>query len=129
MGRDVILWMDDSYERTALAYQRMPEYERNSVIWCKTAFEAITVLKDYAERLSKVYLDYNLSGSEETSIHPGNQESGMEVVRFLEDSDPDTFKGCLFIVHTWDTFNGKKMVERLIYAGYKAEYRPFSGKV
>lgn len=130
MGRDVILWLDDSYERTALAYQRMQINERDNVIWCKTAAEAITVLTDYSERLSKVYLDHDLGGDgEELPTHPGSDNSGTAVVRHLEDTDPDKFKGCLFIVHSYNEYAGPKMVERLIYAGYKAVYRPFEGKI
>lgn len=126
MGRDTILFMDDKPERAALAYQRMTPAERDTTIWCRTAAEAITVLKDYQDRLSKVYLDHDLGGLEEdVPMHSGNEKSGMEVVRYLEDTDPDKFKGCLFIVHSFNSYAGPKMVERLIYAGYKADYRPF----
>jgi hypothetical protein len=130
MGRDVILWLDDSYERTALAYQRMAASERDNVIWCKTADECISVLKDYTERLKTVYLDHDLGGDgEELPTHPGSDNSGMAVVRYLEDTDPDTFNGCLFTVHSYNSYAGPKMVERLVYAGYKAVYRPFEGKI
>jgi hypothetical protein len=125
-GRDTILFLDDSPERAALAYQRMISIERDSTIWCRTAKEAIDVLKDYWERLSKVYLDHDLGGEQEdVPMHSGNEQSGMEVVRYLEDMDPDKFKGCSFIVHSFNSHAGLKMVERLIYAGYKATYKPF----
>lgn len=126
MGRDSILFMDDKAERAALAYQRMTPDERNSTIWCRTAKEAISVLKEYSERLSKVYLDHDLGGlDEDVPMHSGNEQSGMEVVRYLEDTDPDRFHGCLFIVHSFNEYAGPKMVERLLYAGYKAVYKPF----
>jgi len=130
MGRDVTLFLDDSHERAAVAYQRMSKDEANSTMWCRTAAEAISVLKDYSERLSKVYLDHDLGNDgEELPMHSGNDKSGMEVVRHLEDTDPDLFKGCLFIVHSYNSYAAPRMVERLIYAGYKAVYRPFEGKL
>lgn len=123
MGRDAILFMDDSPERAALAYQRMTPEDQNQTIWCKSASECISVLKDYADRLKKVYLDHDLGGDEVT--HPGNENSGMEVVRYLEHADRKQFDGCLFIIHTHNGYAGPRMTERLISSGYEAKYEPF----
>ena len=123
MGRDVILFMDDSPERAALAYQRMTPEDQQHTIWCKSASECISVLRDYADRLKKVYLDHDLGGDEVT--HPGNENSGMEVVRFLEKQEQYDFEGCLFIVHSFNSYAGPRMAERLAHAGYVAKYEPF----
>lgn len=123
MSRDIILFMDDAPERAALAYQRMTPEDANHTIWCKSASECISVLRDYADRLKKVYLDHDLGGDEVT--HPGNENSGMEVVRFLEKQEPDTFGECLFIVHSFNSYAGPRMAERLMTAGYIAKYEPF----
>jgi len=126
MGRDAILFLDDSPERAALAYQRMTPEDANHTIWCKSAEEAISVLKDYATRLKKVYLDHDLGGEgEEVPMHSGNENSGMEVVRYLEKIEPATFYGCLFIVHSYNSFAGPRMSERLTHAGYSSKYEPF----
>lgn len=121
--RDTILFMDDLPERAALAYQRMTKEDREHTIWCKSASECVSVLKDYAEILKRVYLDHDLGGDEVT--HPGNDNSGMAVVRYLEHADRKLFDGCMFIVHTHNEYAGLKMNERLRAAGYKSHYAPF----
>jgi len=131
MGRDVNLWLDDSYERTAVAYQRMIPADRDSTIWCRTASEAIEVLRDYSERLKKVHLDHDLGGeSEDVPMHSGNENSGMEVIRYLENIDPKLFDGCKFIIHSFNTYAARRMFERLDIIGYDVKYQPFgTGKL
>jgi hypothetical protein len=49
----------------------------------------------------------------------------MEVVRYLEKQDSIKYTGVLFKIHTWNLMAGKKMLERLTKAGYKAAHVPF----
>ena len=122
----MILWLDDSETRTAVAYERMTEEERNHTIWARTAAEAIEVIENYAEQLYRVSLDHDLGG---TLYQDSRSENcGMEVVRFLERADMqlrDKMKNCQFIVHSWNIVAGRIMAERLRKAGYKAVHRPF----
>jgi len=130
MVRDSILFLDDSNERAALAYQRMTPEDANQTIWCKTAAECISVLKDYADRLKRVYLDHDLGGAEDVPMHSGNDLSGMEVVRYLENIDFKLFDGCKFIIHSYNTYAAKRMFERLDLIGYDVICQPFgTGKL
>ena len=121
----MILWLDDSPERAALAYQRMTPVARDHTIWCKEATEAISVLKDYAEVLVQAHLDHDLEGAYQNSF---DKNCGMEVVRYLERLDSDELnkiKDIHFIVHSWNPPAGREMTERIEKLGLKAIYRPF----
>lgn len=122
----MILFLDNDPNRAAILYERMPLKVRDLTIWCKTAEEAIVTLTDYAGDLTLVYLDHSLGESEIGDTRSEN--SGMEVVRFLEKVPADLkqkLNFCLFIVHTWDKVAGIKMAIRLKKAGYSVRYRPF----
>lgn len=126
---NLILWLDDDQNRSAIAYQRMTPEERNRVIWCMTAEEAIITLKDYKNQLTFVSLDHDLGG--QTFVHPAREDCGMEIVRWLEKlhkKEPEEFepfKKIEFVVHSWNTISGPKMVIRLQAIGLKAKYHPF----
>lgn len=108
----LILFLDDSPERAAIAYQRMLSNVRDRVIWCATAEEAITTLKDYVDKLEVVMLDHDLGGYK--YMNSKSEESGMEVIRFLEHfEDVGKLKKTIFVVHTHNIEAGKIMVERL----------------
>ncbi len=119
----VILWLDDSPERTAVMYQRMTPRDQNRTIWTKTAAEAIDVLENYSARLNLVYLDHDLGA--ETYVHSGREDCGMEVVRFLEKQPRERYKDCQMIVHSWNIPAGVKMTERLRAKGYYVTQKPF----
>lgn len=121
--RDLIIFLDDDPHRAALMCQRMTKEDRHATMWVQTAEEAVSVLKDYEARIRQVHLDHDLGGYR--NMHPGDDKSGMEVVRYLEKKDPKCFGGCEFIVHSWNVYAGKKMVERLESKGYKVKFRPF----
>jgi len=121
--RDLVMFLDDDPNRAALAYQRMPQDELSSTVWCRTAEEAIGVLKDYADRLKKIYLDHDLEGQIYQSSK--SEFSGMEVVRFMEKQDSNRFSGCHIVIHSHNDYAANRMVERLIKAGYSAKHRPF----
>ena len=122
----MILFLDDSPERAALAHQRMTPEDRNKTIWCKAADEAISVLKDYAEVLEKVCLDHDLGGQQFQNSYAKN--CGMEVIRYLESLGPEE-KAKLdkvdFIVHSWNPGAAKEMAIRIFELGLKVIYRPF----
>lgn len=125
----MILFLDDDSNRAALAYQRMSKEDRERVIWCQTAEEAIVTLNDYSNKLEKAMLDHDLGG--EHYVNTKRNDCGMEVVRFLEklsEDNPKKFsnlKNTIFIIHTWNEHAGPVMVERLSKLGLKVEYRPF----
>ncbi len=125
----MILFLDDSPERAAIAYSRMVEKERSKVIWCMTAEEAIITVWDYRKVLEKVMLDHDLGGK--TYVHTSRDDCGMEIVRFLENkarTEPEEFenlKKAQFIVHTWNEYAGPVMVERLKKLGLKTVHIPF----
>lgn len=122
----MILFLDNDSARAALMYSRMKPEDRDSTIWCKTAEEAIVTLKDYAGSLTSAYLDSSLAENEYSDTRSEN--SGMEVVRFLEKAPAKLkidLKACTFTVHTWDGVAGMKMFTRLFKAGYDVKYRPF----
>lgn len=123
--KDVIVFLDASPERAGLAYQRMNDEDKRSTFWCTTAAEAIGVLRDYQARIYRVYLEHDLGGSEGSPVLSASEESGMEVVRFLEKQDSLDYKDCEFVVHTHNQYAAKKMIERLIEAGYTTLYSPF----
>jgi hypothetical protein len=123
----VILFLDNSDGRAALAFSReFNEKERNDVIWVKTAKEAIETLATYGESIYQAHLEHDLDGELTVS---SREDSGMEVIRFLEDASLKTFENCVFTVHTWNPKAGPKMVKRLQELGLKVKYVPFgSGK-
>lgn len=126
--RDMILFLDDSPERAALAYQRMNEKDRSCTIWCTTAEEAITTLWDYRKLLKLVMLDHDLGGLHD--ISSSRPDTGMETIRWLEKLEKndkkefENFNEVYFIIHSWNTA-GRIMLERLNKLGLKGEYKPF----
>ncbi len=121
----MILFLDKDPNRAVLAYNRMPPKDRDKTIWCKTAEEAITTLKDYD--LDKVMMEHDLE--EQQYANTRSENCGMEVVRFLEKfSKTPNFQKLLrtkFIIHTWNEHAGPIMVERLHKLGLNVEHVPF----
>jgi hypothetical protein len=119
----LILWLDGSPERAAIAYQRMPDDEKSRVIWTTTAEEAILVLGDYHSVLEAAYLEHDLDGVG-VPIKDGN--SGYEVVKFIENSElAPKLRNVKFVVNTHNVFSGLKMVSLLRSLGLMAIYKPF----
>lgn len=121
--RDLTLFADGDSNRAAVAYQRMPEEEVEATVWCKNVKETIGVLKDYALRLRKVYMEHDFEGQRD--MNSFSHLSGMEIVRFLEKQNYQDYKGCVFCVHTHNIYAGEKMRQRLTEAGYEVQYIPF----
>ena len=82
------------------------------------------MLKNYKPRLDIVSLVYNLNGGE-FPAHPGSEECGMEVVRWLEKQDAALYSHVRFIIHTWNLMAGVKMARRLRSKGYRVVRIPF----
>lgn len=127
--RKYTLFLDDDQNRAAVQYQRMTEEQRSWVIWCQTTEETIVTLKDYRDLLAIVTLDHDLGG--EHWVHPGREDCGMEVIRWLErlahkkPEDFEPYREIRFIVHSWNTGAAPKMVDRLRKIGLRAAYIPF----
>lgn len=117
------IFLDDDQNRAALLHQRMPAKELQRTFWVKNVEETLDLLINYRERLQYVSLDHDLGG--ESYVHPGREDCGMEVVRWLERQDPKQYDHVAFIIHSHNEHSGKKMAVRLIMAGYRVLYAPF----
>jgi hypothetical protein len=111
------LFMDDSYRRQNSAREILED-----ITICQTARACIELLD--LNTYETVYLDHDLGL--ETWVDSDRVDSGMEVVRWLEDN-PIQRKHPKYVVHSWNGPAGKEMADRLNAAGYNAEYAPFSG--
>jgi hypothetical protein len=118
----MIVFLDDSPERAALAYQRWPAKKSNSTIWVTTAQETIDILKEYKD-IEEVHLDHDLGG--EIDVHSERDDCGMEVVRWLEDTSLSKFNSTEFIIHSWNMHAAKEMKARLQKLGLKVRIHPF----
>ncbi len=125
----MILFLDDNAQRAVLAYNRMSVEDRSNTIWCTTAKEAIQTVWDYRDNLTKVSLDHDLEGQQ--YMNTKREDSGMEVVRFLEKKarkEPKEFKkleGTLFIIHSWNLHAAPIMQKRLSNLGLNSVWIPF----
>lgn len=131
----MILFLDDSPERAAIAYERATPERRSHTIWCQTAEEAIVTLRDY--ELEEAHLDHDLGGTQYQDSRAEN--SGMEVVRWLEKlAEPvtkrhkkclsipfDKFQKTQFTVHSHNIPAARQMVERLRAIGLNVKFIPF----
>jgi len=120
----MILFLDDDPNRAAITYQRWTENKRSNTIWCTTVSEAIDVLKNYD--ISEAYLDHDLGG--QSFISSEREDSGMEVVRYLESLNKETlekFENTRFTIHSFNIPAGAVMTERLQKLGLKAKHVPF----
>ncbi len=125
----MILFLDPNPQRAVLAFNRMTPEDRENTIWCKTFLEAQTTLFNYRNELTRVHLEHDLG--EQPYMNTASEESGMEVVRYLErlvkHSYPE-FEPLLrvhFVIHTWNEHAGPLMVERLRKIGLGVDYTPF----
>jgi len=123
MDDKVLVFLDGSAERAAVHCQRMSEEDRSRTFWVRTVNETLEILDNYRERLEVVSLEHDLG--EESYVHSGSPDSGMEVVRWLEKHHPLEYAHVRFIVHSWNEIAGVKMVRRLTTAGFRVEYKPF----
>lgn len=121
MDSKVILFLDDSPERAALQYNRWTKEKRERTIWATTAQEAIDVLKNYD--LEEAHLDHDLGGSQFQDSRSDN--SGMEVVRWIEHNLEPKHKIIKFVVHSWNLAAGARMTERLRALGLDVHQVPF----
>ncbi len=118
----IIVFVEGDPTRAALQFQRMKPADQNRTFWVKTVLEAIDMLKNYRERLDIVSMGYNLNGEEYN--HPSREDCGLEIVRFLEKADPETYAQVRFVIHSWDAA-GVKMADRLRKKGYLVIRAPF----
>ena len=92
-----------------------------------TAEEAIITLQDYRDRLTYVSLGHDLGGLK--NVHTAREDSGMEIVRYLERLAKKDLLGGLknarYRIHSWNAPAGNKMYKRLKDIKLKVEYVPF----
>jgi len=125
----MILFLDPDPKRAVLAHQRMTDEDQSQTIWCKTYEEAQTTLWNYRDELTEVHLEHDLG--EQPYMNTRSEESGMEIVRYLEnlsvhhDNLFGSYKKMKWTVHTWNDHAGPIMVERLRKIGLSVELKPF----
>ena len=119
----VIVFMDDDPARAALACQRMTQADRERTFWVQTVEETLSMLNGYRERLDIVSLGHDLGGYK--YVHSGRDDTGMEVVRWLEKHNPVDFAHVRFIVHSWNVPAAIIMSRRLRARGYRVIRVPF----
>jgi hypothetical protein len=122
----MILFLDDDQNRAALAYQRWPKEKRDKTMWCTTAAEAISVLKDYVEVLEEVHLDHDLGG--EHWVDSRRPDCGMEVVRWLQNIPKprlQQYKKIRFVIHSWNFPAAREMHLKLLDLKLHSELIPF----
>ncbi len=125
----MILFVDPDSKRAALAFQRMTPEDSNNTIWAKTYVEAQTTLWNYRHELTRVHLEHDLG--EQPYMNTASEESGMEIVRFLEriakNYAPEfqALQDVRFIIHSYNEHAAPIMVERLLNIGLNVEWIPF----
>jgi len=123
----MILFLDDDPCRAALAYQRFKPTDREKTIWCSTVEEAICTLKDYKDLITFVSLGHDFGGKK--YVHPAREDSGTEIVRFLEklykSGELGGLKNAYFRVHSWNIDAGNNMYKRLKGIKLKTDFVPF----
>ena len=123
MGEELILLVEGSQERAAVEYNRMSPDMRDRTIWAKNPVEAIEVLEDYRTRLCLVVFSNDLN--EFIRGDTRREDSGAEIVRYLEKQDSKEFRHCGFVIQDHDRKVGEKLTRRLEWSGYRASHRPF----
>lgn len=126
MERNRTLFLDDDPNRAAITYQRWPREKCDNTIWCSTVNTTILVLEDYGTELLEVYLDHDLGG--ETYVNSEREDSGMEVVRWLESLSKESlkaFEGTTFICHSHNLRAGRNMTFRIRALGLHSKQIPF----
>ena len=119
----IIVFLEDDPARAALAFQRMNPVDRERTFWVQTVDETIDILQDYLPRLDIVSLSHDLGGQKH--VHSSRDDTGMEIVRWLEHQKPADFAHVRFIIHTWNLPAGVIMGRRLRARGYRVIRAPF----
>ncbi len=120
----MILFLDDDPHRAALAYKRWPKEKRESTIWCQTAEEAISTLKDY--EIEEAHLDHDLGGQH--YVNSRREDCGREVIRWIEHRSADELeklRNCQFVIHSWNSPAAIEMCKRLMKLELKVQRIPF----
>lgn len=113
-----ILFLDDDLYRTKNFRSKMP-----SATTVETAVQTIDKLKE--QEWDWVFLDHDLG--DETFVDSDRPDTGMEVVRWIEENKPIINKG--IIVHTLNDGAGQNMVSKLEAIGYHVERIPFTALI
>lgn len=110
-----VLFLDDSAIRIQRAYETFANDHLEVVV---SSEAAITALVD-PELWDLVMLDHDLGGKHWA---PSDEESGMEVVRWIVENKPTIGR---IVVHSWNNVAAPVMTNRLKKAGYETAYIPF----
>lgn len=116
----MLLVVENSPERAALMYQRLPKNIKDNTIWVSSSADAIETLRDYKDQISILTLEHDLVYPE---MDCRRVDCGMEVIRWLESNDFS--KHLLVVLHTWNYKARVKMLKRLIAKNYWVISKPF----
>ena len=121
-----VLFLDDSAERAAVQFQRWPDAKRERTLWVENASSAIDAIDKLRGKFDEIHLDHDLGGM--TYVHSGNENTGMEVVRWFEKlsiEDLSAFDHTYFVVHSWNIPANNSMTKRLKELVLRVISRPF----
>ena len=116
----MILFFEEDPNIAAVVYQRMKKEDRDQTIWATSEEEAISTIKDYHSRLSKIYLDY--PKTKPVFVH--NPISSIAIADYISRSNIDLSK-CEFHVITWSYLVHNTISDLLGKKGYKVYHSPF----
>lgn len=120
LAKQKLLFVDDSSKRIHSALLKYSDFD------CRIAPNVLEALRLIShEDWDVVSLDYDLNGRD--FQQPDDPTSGMEIVRWLEKYGwPHKGDKPFFVVHTSNGFAGQVMADRLIAAGFRCGYFPYS---
>jgi CheY-like chemotaxis protein len=101
----------------------------HAIVQAHNYAQAVTLLKKKVQ-FDLAYLDHDLGDWVETE--PGGrlvEMTGWHVARFITTTLPERKRPKMIIVHSWNVFGAKRMVELLTDAGLKAFPQPFTPKM
>ena len=118
LSQFTMLVLDDEEDRIVHFRSRFPHADLR---WVDNVPECIESL---GQAWDVIRLDHDLGG--EVFVNSARADSGMEVVRYIVNNQPEHLRETVFIVHSRHERAAIKMVEELQAAGYDCTYMPFS---
>ena len=106
------------------------EYRTKSFLRLSPLATTVSTAQETIDKLIEkewdwVFLDHDLG--DENHVDSGREDTGMEVVRWIEQNKPIIRKGV--IVHTLNAPAGESMRDKLIAVDYSVEFIPFTNLI
>ncbi len=125
----MILFLDPDPKRAVLAFQRMTPEDQGKTIWCKSYLEGQVTVWNYRDVLTHAHIEHDLG--ENAYMNTRSEESGMELVRYLENLNKhyvpefQELKKIKWTIHTHNDHAGPIMFDRMEKIGLDVEWIPF----